>query len=504
MKFNKVILEASYDNMLQAYKGILPDAIISKLMKNAKQLGRMDLSVWYLRYATYFTLAAVNQEVASKYLTRLAKFLNISEEQIQQESSFLNMGAVRAADGLFNLLQHFVGLNIPAIANLRFTNQTLSEIQVEFTRLEDEYKKQKVEFHTDSHDSEYEDIVLEFSDGSRWVNLNRGQCDVEGAAMRHCGNAGGGNRSDRVLSLRLPVKREKGQVFWKSVLTFVIDRDQNLTESKGYANNPPDAKYYPKIVALLKTDLVKGIIGGGYKPTNNFHLSDLNVSTASELVREKPLLGIETLLTGRLDIFEPDLQASLKEIYKKIPELVHSFFLVSDDELKQIAQDLKKYLSEEVVREISDYLYELHSDWYYQQVYDLQLSAGQLDADDNVDWDASDIPTLWELDSDLDNIVKDIRYTIDEIDRDTISDIVIDQHNEYGKDLAELEVNNIVHLMQEYITDQFDSNRCHICSKLIDKAFSQIQIALDNGQFKLQVRITEPSKNSYWKAVNEI
>lgn len=121
--------------------------------------------------------------------------------------------------------------------------------------------------------------------GYYWVSLDRGSCDKEAEAMGHCGNAGF-KEGDNVWSMRDP----KGVPH----LTFIVNK-KILGESKGYANNKPEAKYHPHIIALLLgqengEDIIQYIRGGGYKPEANFELSDLDRATRDELLKKKPQL----------------------------------------------------------------------------------------------------------------------------------------------------------------------------------------------------------------------
>jgi hypothetical protein len=60
---------------------------------------------------------------------------------------------------------------------------------------------------------------------------------------------------------------------------------------KGRNNQKPDQKYHNIIMELLKQPFIKGIKGGGYKPENNFRLSDLNDERYEEMLSLKPELG---------------------------------------------------------------------------------------------------------------------------------------------------------------------------------------------------------------------
>lgn len=123
--------------------------------------------------------------------------------------------------------------------------------------------------------------AIVFPDGWSWVNLDRGYCEIEGRAMGHCGNAGA-VAGDTILSLRDP----------KNVpyATFILNKGA-LGEMKGRSNKKPDPSTHKYIKTLIMSPLVKTIKGGGYKPENNFDISDLPQSEQKEVLKQKPSLG---------------------------------------------------------------------------------------------------------------------------------------------------------------------------------------------------------------------
>jgi hypothetical protein len=120
--------------------------------------------------------------------------------------------------------------------------------------------------------------------GWAWVSLDCASSSEEGKAMGHCGNAYSDNENDNILSLR----DEENYPH----LTFVV-ADGVLGEMKGRANTKPAKKYHPAIIALLKSDLVRSVKGGGYDPESNFDLQDLEADELRELKKIKP--GIDYL-----------------------------------------------------------------------------------------------------------------------------------------------------------------------------------------------------------------
>lgn len=190
---------------------------------------------------------------------------------------------------LLSNLEHFLSLPIPQIQNAVFSNQSAHALRVQFAEYESEWKK-----HTEDtipHDPEDgSEILIDFHNGWCWLNLNKPYCPKEGDAMGHCGNSPRSNTGDTILSLRKRVEHD-GQVYWKPHLTFILDPDHELSEMKGRGNDKPAKKYHEMIVALLKHDIVQGIVGGGYLPENNFSMTDLEPELRDELMDEKPVLG---------------------------------------------------------------------------------------------------------------------------------------------------------------------------------------------------------------------
>jgi len=82
------------------------------------------------------------------------------------------------------------------------------------------------------------------------------------------------------------------ETWWEPHATFIFNKNGYLGEMKGKQNNKPVPRLHPYIVALLKdSNLIKGIVGGGYKPANNFKLSDLSPEMYRDLIAARPDLG---------------------------------------------------------------------------------------------------------------------------------------------------------------------------------------------------------------------
>jgi hypothetical protein len=145
-------------------------------------------------------------------------------------------------------------------------------------------------------DPETEKTFMKFADKWEWVLLDREYCAKEKEAMDHCGNADY-RYGDRLLSLREPVSKGKQRPH----LTFIL-HNGFLGEMKGYKNNKPSPKFHKYIIPLLKDNRIKSLLGGGYKPENNFHLEDLKEDEKTELLKEKPKLDIHNYLQEATDV----------------------------------------------------------------------------------------------------------------------------------------------------------------------------------------------------------
>jgi hypothetical protein len=180
-------------------------------------------------------------------------------------------------------LDHYLNLGIADIDNFVFDYQTPHEVFDKFWHLEHEWKKKAKRVVTEEGN---ETDLIAFPDGWKWVNLRRPACENEGKAMGHCGNVGTTASGVIVLSLREPLKDGK----WKPHATFILKRGGILGEMKGYGNQKPDKELHLYIVALLKLPIIKGLVGGGYLPENNFSLDDLDPEVRDSLKEEKPRL----------------------------------------------------------------------------------------------------------------------------------------------------------------------------------------------------------------------
>lgn len=257
-------------------------AQVKDTIRWAKQtLKRKDRIVWYLRI--------YRLEITYK---RLAPAQAIDVLDAYRKESGETYTPQDGGAYLKSNLEHFLSLPIPEIQDYVFNRQGIETVMHAFADLEYEWKQATSSMIPVSPE---DDVIMDFGDGYCWVNLHKAYCPQEASAMGHCGNSPRQHSSDTILSLRQKVEKG-GKWFWRPCLTFIMDSTRHLTEMKGRGNDKPAAKYHPYILALIKSDIVAGITGGGYLASHNFSVADLPIEQAQELIAEKPHLATLRML----------------------------------------------------------------------------------------------------------------------------------------------------------------------------------------------------------------
>lgn len=318
-----VLLEAGAHERLRELLNVFQSPVISKSYKASaaiahlrvdgliqdlrKAFGRSDRALWALRYAKAYYLVLILRsfnaehdettppdtqhmdsddtaayELATKQIKKMSAASGLSPRTLYM------YGRIILAD--VHKFRHFfqqLAEVVPELANYTIDGWAPPDMVLEECRLiEEKWKKEGG--GSEVPPSDEDEVLIEFPDGFAWVNLNKPYCEVEGEAMGHCGNTGSPHDGDTVLSLRK--KLPNGN--WRPSLTFILNENTRmLGEMKGRGNDKPNPKYHPHIIALLKSDHVKGIVGGGYKPENNFSLDDLTDEQREDVLKDKPLLG---------------------------------------------------------------------------------------------------------------------------------------------------------------------------------------------------------------------
>ena len=188
-------------------------------------------------------------------------------------------------------INHYAGSkHIPHIAKVRFDDHNVEQGIKAFKVAEDQYNAKALQNPQVIKPSKETTSFMDSGDGFSWYDLHKPSCTVEGAAMGHCGNAGGERDAKTLLSLRY--KRMIGGVeHHEPAATFVLGPDgKTLGQMKGRGNTIPQPIYHKHIINLLgNSDLIPG--GGGYLPSNNFHLDDLSHEEHDALIAKRPELG---------------------------------------------------------------------------------------------------------------------------------------------------------------------------------------------------------------------
>ena len=254
---------------------------IKEVIKDAKTtLKREDRMVWFMRY---FKLNYILNSLP-KTLYEVKETWAELEKDLKNTAKKANFDLNDPAplirpSTLLSRLSHFLSLPIPEIQNFTFTNQTIEDVFDNFESAEDKWKQESEGLISPK---EGDKIVVKFDDNTAWWLLARGACEEEAEAMGHCGNVPSVKSGDRILSFRT----KKHNNMWQPHLTFILDKNGKIGEAKGRGNEKPAKKYHPYIVKLLmKDDLIKGLKGGGYKPENNFKLSDLNDDLKEQVLK---------------------------------------------------------------------------------------------------------------------------------------------------------------------------------------------------------------------------
>lgn len=361
-----------------------------------------------------------------KARNQLAKKMGVSGDDASQ-------AAMDATNPRFKRkMEHFMSLGIAALDEYVFAMQTPRQIISDWTPVEDAWKeKRSALLDIDREDVE---TLIEYPDGSEWVNINKGYCDAEANAMGHCGNAGA-KENDTILSYR-SIQEVDGKKMWKPHLTFILDTSTGLLgETKGRGNDKPSEKYHSVITDLLRLPIVKGIKGGGYMPENNFKLADLPQEVQEELVEEKPGLadieydynkrGMTKDLLKRMESLWGDTETKFPEYRKSESadkgDFYHDTRYTIDDFIHHYGGDqaewVAKVLSGDEYLDIS-YSGAPIDDLWYELSPKIQQQVGEWIIDEH-----SDFVEEWKEENDQDYDGTDARDTWSIISEYELSDI---------------------------------------------------------------------------------
>lgn len=299
MRWKDLLLESQYHDMMggllkwaDPQMGIKPEQaevirdIAEESITNArKQLRRKDRIVWYLRWQRFKLVG--NLLVAYAGLDKVGEVQKLKAQYAKGLGHDMNELSVETSLFMrsYNSFVHYASLTAShEVQAIVWDRQSPKELLDQLHAAEQEWistRDQIVSYPGDHEPT----LFLDLGDGWAWYDLETPSCEQEAKAMGHCGNAGG-TYGETVLSLRRKVADRK----YRPSLTFILDDDGMLGEMKGRGNEKPNSKYHAAITALLKDPRIKGIVGGGYKPENNFAMSDLEDDQRKELQAANPYL----------------------------------------------------------------------------------------------------------------------------------------------------------------------------------------------------------------------
>jgi hypothetical protein len=280
------------------YPAGIPQQVKNTIVDIETSMQRLDRTTWLMRWyraslvAKSVKSSGNDPHYVSSWYPDLSTSTDAQEDKIKlrtiRDMGSYSWGTIvddievyRINTSLLESFRHYFSLDIPAIQNFRFDKQRIGDVLVKFEQWENEWKESRSSIiDMNKHEAEK---ILDLGNEWAWFDLEKEYCEIEGDAMGHCGNGADWKQGDTVLSLRQHKKNNQ----WEPHLTFIRHADGFLGETKGRGNNKPVTKYHPAIFALLKSQYVNGITGGGYSPENNFSLTDLPDAWIKELKETK-------------------------------------------------------------------------------------------------------------------------------------------------------------------------------------------------------------------------
>jgi hypothetical protein len=207
----------------------------------------------------------------------------------QASSSYFNISRMASTSrGIYGDMIHYIDMKqaFPAILdNINFDNRPFSAVVGELSSRE-QALKQQIQGIPESQLTDNFSLLLRFSDGFAWFNLNTPVSKDEAKMMGHCCRDPRIGTSGTVYSLR-KVTRKSGVTYHDSHVTVMV-KDKATYEIKGRVNAKPIPKYHKYLVALLQSPLIDHMVDGGYMAENNFKITDLDPDQAKELIEKKP------------------------------------------------------------------------------------------------------------------------------------------------------------------------------------------------------------------------
>ncbi len=295
------------------------DDIQSMIQNTIDQYKRKDRIIWFLRYFRAQTLNSLH----------IDNLLNDDDFNRLYSKYKMNDSATFSSMITDQFWEHFEiqSSKIPEL-NFDWGNIPVMDLKDKIDQIEEHWADKNKNIIPIS---DRDELVIKLPSGWGWWNLHKNQCDDEGKAMGHCGNAAG-RYGETILSLRKQVSQYSVQPY----ATFILGDNGFIGEMKGRLNNKPDSSLHPMIIALLKNKMIKGIAGGGYKPENNFSLNDLGEEELEEVFSANPQIKPVYMMSWE-ELSNPD---NLTNIEQQIKILWNNYDFVKfkkmDSEKKRI------------------------------------------------------------------------------------------------------------------------------------------------------------------------
>lgn len=375
--------------------GNIPTEVERKIKEIRRAMVRKDRIVWMLRWYRVdlvLSMIAYNSMTPDE-LTHLRTLSNDAIKATGARSHIIGpLEQARYAMSSLGKFSHWSGVQCAELKELRFSYQMPSDLIPRMGEIEKTWIQTRdglVELAPNDKK------LIDFGNGWAWFVLDRGACDVEGNAMGHCGNVPSERKGDRLLSLRKHITKD----VWSPHLTFILHHNGYLGEMKGRGNLKPTKQYHEMIATLLEHPKIKGIIGGGYDPQNNFAIDHLPADKQEHLKKTKP--GFETfdelvkqgktkevkemmsakISKDRVDEIEGFLDANTAIIgsYGSVDQLIAECW-----PYENLFSKLEEYFSDEIdgdetyKRFFADYYYQTFREYWYNfieyKIHEIYLS----------------------------------------------------------------------------------------------------------------------------------
>jgi hypothetical protein len=371
MRYRELIWE-SPKAYLPMFNGVPvePRALLDHIQKVETALKRQDRITWFLKWSRIYFMHLAEQkgqQIDEKLKRKALSAINPTitwERAVSDANHCMND---------FDIMKHLLGLPVPAIQNYVWNTGTSVELLTQLEWFEEQFKEEVARKGGSVRIQEGDKKILEFPDGWAWWLLDRGACKDEANAMGHCGNVPSERPGDQIVSLRRHLYGD----LWEPHLTFILDRNGELGEMKGKGNDKPAARYHPYVVALLKSDYVDGIKGGGYAPENNFSIDDLEDEDEKEtLLNDKPgLKGLDDVYRAWNREQDPEKKEALKgPLIERVKKRLESLNLDYYDIDKE---DMAIVISSDSIDDYCRY----HDDRIASKIYTFLEEDGQLETE---------------------------------------------------------------------------------------------------------------------------